>query len=467
MNKILALLCVGTTTLAVHAGNYTTAGNGTTHTLSSLAAINGSGVIKAGNVIKITDSLTIAKGDKFQVEDGLEVQLGNKVVFRINGQALFEAANGTKFTAIEGATPFSITVGDPNNVTKLKNITFDQVGFRGAGMSFEIDKCTFINFNGANRSHGAFTMNSNGSHYKFTNCTFKNNQYSAIIGAANYNTPVVIENCTFLNNGTNNSLYPQLNITVADTVIIRNNIITGDPAYMRVGGIAVSNLLGSAGKFYTLIEGNKVTDNSYGMTLAGPQMCVIKNNVFANNSHIANAMMGGSGISISNTGGNNTIMIEGNIIENNLWGITLIGGKQHVNVNMGKVTDPTADDYNPGKNILANNRNNGVFYDLYNNSSDKVYAQGNKWNVAVQDSASIETVVTHYADNQKLGLVIFMPAFNELTGVDNVKSNTQAMTVETRYYNLTGASSSQPFDGVNIVVTRYSDGTITNKKILQ
>ena len=35
------------------------------------------------------------------------------------------------------------------------------------------------------------------------------------------------------------------------------------------------------------------------------------------------------------------------------------------------------------------------------------------------------------------------------------------------YYNLTGVASSKPFDGVNIVVTRYSDGTTTATKVVK
>jgi hypothetical protein len=36
-----------------------------------------------------------------------------------------------------------------------------------------------------------------------------------------------------------------------------------------------------------------------------------------------------------------------------------------------------------------------------------------------------------------------------------------------RYYNLMGVSSDKPFDGINIVVTTYSDGSRTSKKVLR
>ena len=36
-----------------------------------------------------------------------------------------------------------------------------------------------------------------------------------------------------------------------------------------------------------------------------------------------------------------------------------------------------------------------------------------------------------------------------------------------RYYNLMGVESDKPFDGINIVVTTYSDGSRTSKKVLR
>ncbi|MBQ6080806.1 MAG: hypothetical protein IJK93_11095 [Muribaculaceae bacterium] len=44
---------------------------------------------------------------------------------------------------------------------------------------------------------------------------------------------------------------------------------------------------------------------------------------------------------------------------------------------------------------------------------------------------------------------------------------TSRTVTSVRYFNLTGVESSQPFDGINIVVTTYSDGSRTSKKILR
>ena len=124
------------------------------------------------------------------------------------------------------------------------------------------------------------------------------------------------------------------------------------------------------------------------------------------NKYETNPMNGGSGISIYDTSYAQDVYVEGNHIEGSLWGITVIGGK---NVNIGKTEVPsTADDYNPGKNVFINNGNGGVLYDLYNNGSNTIYAQGNTWNVANQTADEIETVIFHKNDDASLGEVIYM-----------------------------------------------------------
>lgn len=50
------------------------------------------------------------------------------------------------------------------------------------------------------------------------------------------------------------------------------------------------------------------------------------------------------------------------------------------------------------------------------------------------------------------------------TAVENITSRE---VVGVKYYNVAGIESNKPFDGVNIVVTRYSDGSTTTTKILK
>ena len=52
-----------------------------------------------------------------------------------------------------------------------------------------------------------------------------------------------------------------------------------------------------------------------------------------------------------------------------------------------------------------------------------------------------------------------------VTGVAQLTTSGDVQGVT--YYNVAGAASSQPWQGVNIVVTRYSDGTTTTTKVVK
>ena len=52
-----------------------------------------------------------------------------------------------------------------------------------------------------------------------------------------------------------------------------------------------------------------------------------------------------------------------------------------------------------------------------------------------------------------------------ITGIANVKGEKQVAGV--KYYNLAGMESDSPFNGVNIVVTRYTDGSTSTSKMLK
>ena len=53
----------------------------------------------------------------------------------------------------------------------------------------------------------------------------------------------------------------------------------------------------------------------------------------------------------------------------------------------------------------------------------------------------------------------------EVTGVEGLGNAAQVTAVE--YFNLIGMNSSKPFNGVNIVRTTYSDGTVVVSKIVK
>ena len=160
-------------------------------------------------------------------------------------------------------------------------------------------------------------------------------------------------------------------------------------------------------------------------------------------------MNGGSGISHYDPYMLTNAKIAGNHIEGSLWGVTIIGCK---NVNLGR-TDVAADDpeYNNGGNTFKDNGNNGLLYDLYNNSANTVYAQNNTWNVSSQTQEQIETVIFHKADDASLGEVIYLPAattngIDRLWGCEGRKEKNASV-----FYDLRGVSHTTPHQGINIV----------------
>ena len=52
-------------------------------------------------------------------------------------------------------------------------------------------------------------------------------------------------------------------------------------------------------------------------------------------------------------------------------------------------------------------------------------------------------------------------------GVDELINDVDKVVANVRYYNIMGQESKAPFEGINIVVTRYTDGTTSTAKILR
>ena len=54
-----------------------------------------------------------------------------------------------------------------------------------------------------------------------------------------------------------------------------------------------------------------------------------------------------------------------------------------------------------------------------------------------------------------------------ITGIGAVKMDVNREVVGVTYVNTIGQMSSTPWQGVNIVVTRYSDGSTTTQKVIK
>ncbi len=439
----------------LYADGFTTNGDGTTWTLTKLTETQGSGVTVVADTFLLDNTVVIAKGDRFELTPGAVVKLAKAVSFEIEGTADFAmpATKRVLFTrAAEGVVPGVVYFKDDTQVTTIKNIDFEYAGLKNfAEKGLVVDSCTFRH-HAASTANGSSAVNmaGSGAEYVVRNCIFEQNERSGIGGASNAPVPVLLENCQFLFNGTHNRNYPQVNLTAATQVTIRNCVVLGDRDKQRVGGIVVSNLTGSAKDAHLLIEGCFVKDCSYGISVYSDQTAIVRNNFLVNNDVIANANQGGSGLNVTDASGTQNTKFTGNFVMGSLWGATVIGGK---NINFGRV-DVAEDneDYNPGQNVFFNNGNGDKTYDFYNNSANTVYAQNNFWLTAASFAPeAIDTCITDKNDDASLGEVIYRVA-GATTDPTAVSALQRVLTGIQAIYNLNGVRTNELRRGLNIVV---------------
>ncbi len=444
MKKFYAFILMAAVAAGAIADDFTTDGIGNVYTFNALSQIEASGVtLQEDGSYLVSANFTIAEGDVLQIVNNDVIKMGNNVTVTINGDADFAPADTALITrSDENAVPRGFWMLGENGNANLKNLRVEYVGicFGGLNSSLHADNCTFTLYNGKLSSSGTISFNASCDNNIIENCYFIENTLNAIGNGATNPVGIIIRDNLLWHNVTANRNKPQINLTCAgdyDVVIKGNQVIGGQ--FTLSGGIGVSNMMGMGHSGIVYIEDNYIADNRYGITTIGSVDCVIKNNTMIDNCYETNANNGGSCISVYDSSSSSNVYIEGNWMEGGLWGITIVTGAP--NVNLGKVEDPTADDYNPGNNTFVNNGNGGVKYDLFNNGTCDVWAQGNTWNVDTQDEASIEEVIFHQVDDPSKGLVIYMPAHNDDTAVEEVEA---AQQNDNLYYNLMGVPSQAP-----------------------
>ena len=450
MKKIYSLLLMAAVAVGAMADDFVTDGTGNVYTFNALSQIEGTGVtVQDDGSYLVSADFTIAEGDVLRLENNDVIKMADGVRITLDGDADFAPADTAVVTRdAEDSKPKGFWMMGENGNANLKNVTFEYVGvvFGGLNSSLHADNCTFTLHNGKSSSSGALSFNASCGGNIVENCYFIENTLNAIGNGASNPVGIIIRDCLFWHNTTDNRNKPQINLTCAgdyDVYITGNQVIGGQ--FTMSGGIGVSNMMGMGhtGKVY--IEDNYITENRYGITTIGSMDAIIKNNVMIDNCYETNPNNGGSCVSIYDSSSSSNIYMEGNWMEGGLWGITVPTGAP--NINLGKVEDPEAEDYNPGNNTFVNNGNSGVLYDLFNNGTATIWAQGNTWNVAEQTEENIEEVIYHQVDDPSKGLVIFMPAKSPDTGVEEVEA---AQHNDGLYYNLMGQPVSAPTAGIYI-----------------
>lgn len=393
---------------------FTTDGLGTEYTFDMLSGLPAGIVTEWGeNIYRVNADMTVAEGDALVIDgvrtlliaDGVRITVMGNLDFSPSEQASIQPEN-------DDAVPeYLYFTGNGGGIIRNMRLVCFPIRNFGA-QTLTIEECELT---GVVQDYAAVNLGSEALS-TVRNCEITDNVREAISGGANIASPLLFQDNKLKNNSYDSRNRPQINVTVGGegSVEIIGNEVVGPYAITTNGGIAVANMMNLSGSNKVLIEDNQIHGNRYGITTNGVMDVTITDNKIYCNTWDSNPMSGGSGISIYNSAGGQKAYISGNVITDNLWGITIIGnvaGGTGPEVNLGNLTE--GDDYNPGKNHLAHNGNNGVSYDLYNNSPMMVYAQNNRWGVIDHIAISIEEVIFHQYDDPSLGEVIYMPPWTE------------------------------------------------------
>ena len=379
-------------------------GNGTTYTMSDLAAITDVVTFETGNYY-IHGDLTISTNDTWKIDNGFTKIFVENGLITINGTMICENANRV---SIMGDPSFSMRFENAKGCEVKKMYFSDGAGIKviESDVSFIDTKFLYFTRDYANAAIDILNCNP-----LIEDCYFLLNKGAAISSPANGQSSPRILNNHIEENVTDNYNSPQINLGpgAADTIFIIGNEIDGAYGTHRVGGISVADLMGT-GSTKVVLKENHVISGRYGFNQQGMTISsIIERNQFLDNHYEDNPMNGGSGISIYGMNANNKAVLRGNIITGNLWGITVINA---ADVDLG-----TEDEW--GNNQIHDNGNSGVVYDLYNNTACDIMAVGNDWGTS--NDRTIEAHIFHQHDDPSLGLVTFRP-FIDVDAVNEVET---------------------------------------------
>ncbi len=366
-------------------------GTGQSYTLETLCTAAPSAVQNtSSNQYDILQSITISAGDTLTLESTAEmVHVSIGVVWTVRGT--MRTADRTQPLLIQGDY-FEVRFEDATQ-SRLSHLHVRYCqGINLINSEVVIDSCEFDHFSNNVISY----MNCSPT---IQNSYFHDNQTCAIQSALNSDGCPAILNNVLYNNVLANTNNPQINIGpgTTDTIRIIGNLIEGVASNMS-GGIGISNMFAfSQLVTHVLVKDNVVKNNRYGYTQNGSLISSeLFDNQFIDNNLEVNPNNGGSGVSIYGST-TCTAKLRRNLITGNLWGVTAI---QVPLLDMGTAEDP-------GYNVLYNNGNGGVEYELYNNTSNCIDAIGNYW--GCDNDAAAEDVIFHWNDNTSYGLVYFQP----------------------------------------------------------
>ena len=438
MKRFLPILLLITSLHINSQAQWVSPGDGTTYTLPDLVVEAHGTVTNEGTVFTIHDDLTISANDVLLIDNQLTRIDAPGVLITIQGS--MTCTNNERVKLFGGEdSPFSMRFENATNCLVKKMYLSDGAGIKVIESDVTFDDVKFVYFT---RDYCTNVIDIFNCDPVIDGCYFMLNQGPAIGSPLNGQASPQILNSEFDTNvdGLN---APQINLGPGgdDTIRIIGNEIYDFYASWYAGGISIADLLG-VGSTKVLLKNNIIKDSRYGYNQQGQTISsVITGNKFLDNYHEDNPMNGGSGISIYGSSTENKAIIRNNVITGNLWGITAILSHD---IDMG-----TEDDW--GHNVIHDNGNGGVVYDLYNNSTCNLMAVGNSWGTT--NEQEIEDHIFHQYDDPSLGLVTFVP-FVGYEQVEEITSDEIDLT-QAVIYTITGQrvknESLKP--GIYVVVT--------------
>ena len=383
------------------AANYVTPGTGVKLSLNQLVSNAAGDITFSGGIYSVHDTIVISASDTLEIVTNETVQFAQGTYLGVSGVLLVNPPDSVVFTKADATTYFLGVWLDNSTGSKIRKLVLQYANsLRLSDSSPVIDSCIF-RYNSPVLNFGNAAISLFRAKPTISHCQFISNQRAAISGGSNIANAPQVYNCLFMGNNTMNLNVPQINIgtTGADTARIMFNQILR--ASTNSGGLGFL----PTGNVHAIVHGNVIKNNRYGMVFNGGaniNALITYNQIDSNNTQ-NDPLAGGSGINFlggTATSHQNSI-VTGNLIRWNLWGVTI---QTRAQPNLGNLTNSdTADD---GKNHFIDNTNGSTpFIDLYNNTPDNIWAQGNYW--GTDDLATIESKIFHQPDSAALGLVTY------------------------------------------------------------
>ncbi len=304
----------------IYAQDYTTPNTGVIYTLDDIAAESPTTITVSGSNYTLLGNLIISSNDALIIDTDLTLSIDAGLLVTVFGGFTVNSTNVT-ITALDVTAPYEGFRFEEFSGIYIRNATIEfGGGLRVLTDSFNINNSLITN-NVAGATTSAVIQLSRGMP-QIINNTISFNELPAIGSAANSQVSGRIAGNLIQGNNQSNSNRPQINLgtTMAtETLEIINNQIIGDVTKNQVGGIAVANFTGGA--ILADISDNVIRDNRYGITILGGNAEVdITYNIIEDNNTQGDPLLGGSGINLnSSTLGNNIVIIGNEVLQKPIW----------------------------------------------------------------------------------------------------------------------------------------------------